>query len=226
MADEKKGWLRRKIEDAIRKGLTDTYESVKVDPESFLMQMRTAYGLPIVTYAGVYSVPMEQLDMVAADVIRGGMKMAAAEGAGMGLGGVLTIVPDLGILAAITMRTIQKLSLVYGFQFNTDDEIAELWVAAASAAGVDISRELVEKQVVNRFVPKVIQRIALQASGDVIDKWAGRLIPVLSSVIGAGLNYYFVRSWGGRAMGHFREKHGKMREEMNGKRLLDVPTEN
>ena len=48
------------------------------------------------------------------------------------------------------MRTIQKLSLIYGFEFNTEEEIAELWIAAASAAGVDISRELLEKEVVNR----------------------------------------------------------------------------
>ena len=88
----------------------------------------------------------------------------AIEGAGFGLGGLITIVPDLGILSAITMRTIQKLSLLYGFEFNTDDEIAELWIAAASAAGVDISRELIEKEVVNKFVPRVIQRIAARAS--------------------------------------------------------------
>ena len=122
---------------------------------------------------------------MAESVIRSGMKLAAAEGAGFGLGGIITIVPDLGILSAITMRTIQKLSLIYGFECNTDDEIAELWIAAASAAGVDISRELLEKEVVNRFVPKVIQRIAARASGEVVEKWAGRLIPMASSAIGA-----------------------------------------
>src|SRR5207249_2028276 len=106
------------------------------------------------------------------------------------------------ILAAITMRTVQKLSLLYGFEYNTDDEIAELWIAAASAAGVDVSRELLEKEVVNRFVPKVIQRIATRASTEVVEKWAGRLIPIASSAIGAGLNYYFVRSWGERARAH------------------------
>jgi len=110
-------------------------------------------------------------------------------------------------LSAITMRTIQKLSLIYGFEMNTDDEIAELWIAAASAAGVDISRELLEKEVVNRFVPKVIQRIAAQASADVVEKWAGRLIPIASSAIGCALNYYFVRAWGQRALAHFRAKH-------------------
>jgi uncharacterized protein (DUF697 family) len=140
-------------------------------------------------------------------VIRGGMKMAAAEGAGFGLGGILTIVPDLGILSAITMRTIQKLSLIYGFELNTDEEIADLWIAAASAAGVDIGRELLEKEVVNKFVPRVIQRIAVKAGSEVAEKWAGRLIPLTSSAIGCALNYYFVRAWGLRAQAHFRAKH-------------------
>jgi hypothetical protein len=111
------------------------------------------------------------------------------------------------------MRTIQKLSLVYGFQFNTDNEIAELWIAAASAAGVDISRDLLEKEVVNKFVPRVIQRIAARASTEVVEKWAGRMIPLLSSAIGATLNYWFVRAWGERAKAHFRERHLQLRED-------------
>ena len=207
MADEKKSWLRRRTESAFRTGLTRAYETVRVDPERFLFQLRAAYGLPIVTFQGVYSVEMSRLDDVAESVIRSGMKLAAAEGAGFGLGGIITIMPDLGILSAITMRTIQKLSLIYGFEMNTDDEIAELWIAAASAAGVDISRELLEKEVVNRFVPKVIQRIAARASTEVVEKWAGRLIPVASSAIGCVLNYYFVRAWSQRAATHFRKKH-------------------
>ena len=144
--DLKRSWLRRRVEGAIRGGLTRTYETIKVDPGRFLMQLRVAHGLPLATFHGVYTLPIERLDDVAESVIRGGMKLAAAEGAGFGLGGILTIVPDLGILSAITMRTIQKLSLIYGFELNSDDEIAELWIAAASAAGVDISRELLEKR--------------------------------------------------------------------------------
>jgi uncharacterized protein (DUF697 family) len=139
------------------------------------------------------------------------MKMAAVEGAGFGLGGLITIVPDLGVLSAITMRTVQKLSLLYGFQFNTDDEIAELWIAAASAAGLDVSREFVEREVVQRFVPRVIQRIAAKASAEMVEKWAGRVIPLASSAIGAGLNYWFVRAWGERARTHFRLRHLQLR---------------
>ena len=181
VAEHRKSWLRGRVETALVKGLTRAYSTVRVDPAKFLLQLRAAYRVPISGYHGVFSLEIEELDAVADSIIRSGMKIAAVEGAGFGLGGLITIVPDLGILSAITMRTIQKLSLLYGFEFNTDDEIAELWIAAASAAGVDISRELLEKEVVNKFVPRVIQRIAAQASTEVVEKWAGRVIPLVSS---------------------------------------------
>ena len=221
MAKElQKSWLRGRLETALVHGLTRAYETVKVDPPRFLLQLRAAYGLPISSFRGVYSVELGYLDEVANSVIRSSRKIAMIQGAGFGLGGLMTLVPDMGVLSAITMRTIQKLSLVYGFEFNTEEEMAELWIAAATAAGVDLSRELLEKEVINRFVPKMIQRIAVQASGEVVEKWAGRLIPVASSVIGAVLNYYFVRTWAERARVHFRQKHLEMRKRMQAEEAL------
>jgi hypothetical protein len=215
MAEQlRKSWARRKVENAIRRSFQHAYETVKVDPNKFLLQLRSAYGIPINSFHGIYSVDVTLLDDLANQIIHSGMKLAAAEGAGLGLGGILTMLPDLSILAGITLRTIQKLSLIYGFEYNTDEETAELWIAAASAAGVDISREVLEKEVVNRFVPKVIQRIAAQASAEAVEKWSGRLIPVASSAIGAGLNYYFVRAWGERAKSHFRQKHLEHRRRL------------
>jgi EcsC family protein len=211
MSSDHKSWLRRRVESGLVKGLTHAYETVKVNPDKFLIQLRAAYDLPVTSFKGMQSMDVGQLDDVAASILRSSTKMAAIQGAGFGLGGLLTVVPDLGLLSAITVRTIEKLSLLYGFEFNTDDEMAELWIAAASAAGVDISRELLEKEVINKFIPRVIQRIAAQASGEVVEKWAGRLIPVASSLIGAGLNYYFVRTWGQRAQAHFRQRHMEMR---------------
>ena len=211
MAEERKSWLRRRVEGALTTGFNRAYTTVRVDPDKFLLQLRAGYRVPISGYHGVFSLEIHELDVVADSIIRGGMKMAAVEGAGFGLGGLITIVPDLGVLSAITMRTVQKLSLLYGFQFNTDDEIAELWIAAASAAGLDVSREFVEREVVQRFVPRVIQRIAAKASAEMVEKWAGRVIPLASSAIGAGLNYWFVRAWGERARTHFRLRHLQLR---------------
>ncbi len=220
-----KGWLVRRIEGALRQSMTRAYETVRVDPAHYLFHLQGAHGLPISTFKGMATLPVQTVDDIAEQTIRAGMKIAAVEGAGLGLGGLITIVPDMGILATITLRTVQKLSLIYGFEFNTDEEVAELWIAMASAAGVDISRELVEKEFVNRFVPQVIRRIAAQASAEFVEKWTGRLIPVLSAAIGAGLNYYFVRAWGARAQAHFREKHMRLREQMlSAPEPLQLPT--
>ena len=213
--DERKSWLRRRLEGAIRSAFLKAYDTIKVDPKNYLDHLRMAYHLPALTYDGVYSVNPEILDSIAEDTIRAHMRMAAAEGAGLGLGGLFTMLPDLGILAGITLRMIQKLSLLYGFPYNTEQEEAELWVAAASAAGVDISRELLEKQFVSKFVPRVIQRIAVSASAEIVEKWTARLIPLVSSVIGAGLNYYFVKIWGERAVAHFRRRHREIRQAKN-----------
>jgi uncharacterized protein (DUF697 family) len=209
----RKSWMRRSVEAAVRNAFMKAYATVKVNPEKYLEHLRMAYDLPALTYQGVYSVDPAMLDHIAEQTIRAHTRLATVEGAGLGMGGMFTILPDLGILAAITLRMIQKLSLIYGFPYNTEEEEAELWVAAASAAGVDISRELLEKQFVKRFVPKVIQRIAVSASGEIVEKWAARLIPLVSSMIGAGLNHYFVKVWGERAVRHFREKHIQVRAQ-------------
>ncbi len=211
---QKHGLTRRAVEAVAKRALKRAFKTIAVNPQEYLFQLRAAHDLPVQSYLGMFTVPVDVLDDLARQTIRAGMKMAAAEGAGFGLGGIFTLLPDLSILSAITMRTIQKLSLIYGFEFNTDEEQAELWIAAASAAGVDISRELIEKQLVKRFIPQVAQKIAAQASADVAEKWVGRLIPLASSAIGAGLNYYFVRGWGRRAMAHFHNRHLETRAKM------------
>jgi uncharacterized protein (DUF697 family) len=222
-SNDHKSWVRRRVEDAVRNAFMKAYDTIKVNPEHYLEHLRMAYNLPALTYDGVYSVDSDLLDQIAEDTIRAHMRFAAAEGAGLGMGGLFTMLPDLGILAGITLRMIQKLSLIYGFSYDTEEEEAELWIDAASAAGVDISRDLLERQFVKRFVPRVIQRIAVSASAEIVEKWTARLIPVVSSAIGAGLNYYFVKVWGERAIGHFRQKHLQIRQRRS---AIPLPASN
>jgi uncharacterized protein (DUF697 family) len=205
--EESSSWLVRRLEGAFKSALTRAYETVRVHPDQYLMHLRAAHGVPASSYEGLFSVPVAELDSIAEQTVRGAMKMAGAEGAGLGFGGLATIVPDLGILSAITMRMVQKLSLIYGFEYNTDEEVAELWIAAATAAGVDISKELLEKTVVRTFVERVIGRMAANFSAEFAEEMVARAVPVVSSVVGALLNYYFVRAWGNRALTHFRQRH-------------------
>jgi uncharacterized protein (DUF697 family) len=217
-------WLARRIESALKSALTRAYETVRVNPEEYLMHLRMAHGVPALSYEGLFTVPVAELDSIALTTVRGAMKMACAEGAGLGFGGFVTIVPDLGILSAITMRTIQKLSLIYGFEYNTDEEVANLWIAAATAAGVDVSKELLEKTVLRSFVQRVIGRIAARYSGEFAEKMVARAVPILSSVVGAALNYYFVRAWGRRALGHFRQRHLEERNRREVEPILLGPS--
>jgi hypothetical protein len=147
------------------------------------------------------------IDPIAARTIKSASRMAALEGAGLGLGGFLTMVPDMGILSAITLRMLQKLSLLYGFEFATEEDTVNLWIATASAAGLDLSRDFIEKQAVERIVPRIIDRIAVKVGTEVAEKWAGRIVPVLSAGAAGALNYYFVRAWGRRAQKHFLARH-------------------
>lgn len=208
-----KSWLAKRVQWALNRGLTSAYKGIGVDPYKYVLHLRHAHGLPINALDQVFSIHPAALDHIADQTIQASMKLAAAEGAGFGVGGLITIVPDFGALSAITLRMMQKLSLVYGFAYSTDAEVAELWIATASAAGVDLGKDLMEKEVIERFVPRVIGRIAAQAGTEVAERWSGRLVPVLSSAIGGALNYYFVRQWGLRAKGHFREKHLALRRQ-------------
>jgi len=172
-----------------------------------LRQLRRAHRLPIAAWPEMFDLGPEVIDPIAAATIKAASRVAALEGAGLGVGGFLTVVPDMGILAAITLRMLQKLSLLYGFEYASDEEISELWIAAATAAGLDLGRDFLEKQAAERLVPRIIDRMAVKLGTEVAEKWAGRIIPVLSAGAAGALNYYFVRAWGRRAQKHFRDRH-------------------
>jgi hypothetical protein len=70
----------------------------------------------------------------------------------------------------------------------------------------------VQKELVERFVPRVMERIAARMSVEVAEKWSARAIPLVSGALGAALNYYFIREWGRRAKRHFRERHLERRQ--------------
>ena len=84
-----------------------------------------------------------------------------------------------------------------------DSHGAALWIAAGSAAGLDLTREFLEKRVVEPVVPLVIDRIAVKVGAELAEKWMGRVLPVVSAGTAAVLNYYFIRAWGRRAQSHF-----------------------
>lgn len=198
---------------AVRAGLWRAYHHIKLDPSKYLRKVRRVHGLPIQRWADIRYLGEGALKLPAERIVQSSARIAALEGLGMGLGGFSTLVPDMYILSAITIRMLQKLSLIYGFEYSTPTEMAALWIAAGSAAGLEFTRGFFEKQTVERIVPHVIDRIAVKVGTEVAEKWVGKFVPVLSAGMAGTLNYYFVRGWGRRAQRHFIEKHRANREQ-------------
>jgi uncharacterized protein (DUF697 family) len=195
----------------LRFGALRGFRSVEIDPKEFRRHLAQKYGLRVAQFADMRDVPLERLDAIAERLIRDAQRLALAEGAGFGLGGAITILPDAGLLTVITLRLIQRLSLLYGFEDQERGDRVELWLAAAAAAGVDFGKELAEKQMVEKLAPRIAARIAVKIGEESAEKWVGRLIPLASSAIGGALNYSFVRTWGRRVQRHLRARHVALR---------------
>jgi len=163
--------LDRMLRFGVRRGLG----SVEVNPEDFRRQLADKHGLWVPNFGRMQDVPLERLDAIAQKLIRNAERLALAEGAGFGLGGMITLLPDASILTAITLRLIQRLCLLYGFETRGQDERLELWLAAASATGVDYGKDLVEKQMFERLAPRIAKRLAVKLGQETAEKWVGRM---------------------------------------------------
>jgi hypothetical protein len=203
---EKNPLFARLLRKSVRAGFRRAYRQVRLNPDEYLHHVRRVYDLPIERWSDVHRIDERRIQLPADRIVSASAKAAALEGIGLGIGGFASILPDMGILAAIVVRMLQKLSLVYGFEYSTQEEVAALWLAAASAAGLDFGRDFLEKQAVERLVPRIIDRVAVKFGAEVAEKWVGRLVPVVSAGIAGMLNYYLVRSWGRRAQKHFMER--------------------
>src|SRR5882757_4165604 len=88
----------RGVNRVLRFGLRRGMRSIEVAPEDFRRQLADKHGLWVPNFGRMHDVPLERLDAIAQKLIRDAERLAAAEGAGFGLGGMITLLPDASIL--------------------------------------------------------------------------------------------------------------------------------
>lgn len=191
----------------LRLGALRGMRSIEIDPEVFRRELSEKHGLWVPSLARLKEVPIEHLDSVAAKLIRDAERLALVEGAGLGLGGLITFLPDASFLTIITLRLIQRLALLYGFETRESEQRIEMWKAAAAATGIDYGKDLAGKQMCEKIAPRVAKQLAAKLGTETAEKWVGRMIPLASSAISGALNFSFVRGWGRRAQRHLRVRH-------------------
>jgi uncharacterized protein (DUF697 family) len=207
MAKLPKSLAGRAVGRFLRFGMLRGMRTVEIDPEDFRRNLAEKHGLWVPHFGRMRDVPLEKLDAIAERMIHDAQRLAMAQGAGFGLGGMITVLPDAGLLTVITLRLIQKLCLLYGFQEDGTERRVQMWMAAAGAAGVDFGKDLAEKQMIEKVAPRIASRLAVRIGEESAEKWIARIIPLASSAIGGALNYTFVRTWGRRVQRHLRDKH-------------------
>jgi hypothetical protein len=191
----------------LRFGMLRGLRSVEINADDFRKYLSDKHGLWVPHFGRMRDVPLEKLDRIAERLIHDSQRLALAQGAGFGLGGMITLLPDASLLTIITLRLIQRLCLLYGFEERGHDERLELWLAAAAAAGIDFSKDLAEKQMLEKLAPRLAGRLAVKIGEESAEKWVGRMVPLASSAIGGALNYTFVKTWGRRVQRHLRDRH-------------------
>lgn len=191
----------------LRFGALKGMRSIEIDPEGFRRELSKKHGLWVPNLARLKEVPVEHLDAVAARLIRDAERLALVEGVGLGLGGIITLLPDASFLTIITLRLIQRLALLYGFETRESEQRIEMWKAAAAATGIDYGKDLAGKQMCEKIAPRIAKQLAAKLGTETAEKWVGRMVPLASSAIGGALNFSFVRGWGRRAQRHLRARH-------------------
>ena len=207
MAKLPKSIAGRAVGRFLRFGMLRGLKSVEIDPEEFRRNLAEKHGLWVPHFGRMKDAPLEKLDAIAERLIHDAQRLAMAQGAGFGLGGVITVIPDTGFLTLITLRLIQRLCLLYGFEGDGEERRLQMWMAAASAAGIDFGKDIAEKQMIEKLAPRLATRLAVHLGEESAERWVGRLVPLASSAIGGALNYSFVKTWGRRVHRHLREKH-------------------
>jgi uncharacterized protein (DUF697 family) len=202
-----KSLASRTVGRFLRFGMLRGLRSVEIDPDDFRQYLADKHHLWIPHFGRMRDVPIEQLDAIAEKLIHNAQRIALAQGAGFGLGGMITILPDASLLTIIALRLIQRLCLLYGFEERESERRIQMWLAAAGAAGIDLGKDLAEKQIAERLAPRIAGRLAMRIGEESAEKWVGRMVPLASSAIGGALNYTFIRTWGRRVHRHLREKH-------------------
>src|SRR5207244_7938776 len=131
----------------LRFGVLRGLRSIEIDPENFRRHLANKHGLWVQDFARMKDVPTDRLDAIATELIGNAERLALAEGAGFGLGGMMTLLPDASLLTVITLRLIQRLSLLSGFEANGRHQRVEILKVDSAASCIDYVRELAVNQM-------------------------------------------------------------------------------
>ncbi|MDP4104600.1 MAG: EcsC family protein [Bacillota bacterium] len=77
---------------------------------------------PINTVLDIKDLPLELMEKISNEIIEKRKKFAAIQGATTGVGGIFTLAIDIPALLAVSLKTLQEISLIHGYDPNEKNE--------------------------------------------------------------------------------------------------------
>lgn len=77
---------------------------------------------PINSVLDIQDLPLQLLDKISHEVIRKRKKFATIQGASTGIGGIFTLAIDIPALLAISLKTLQEIAIIHGYDPNEKSE--------------------------------------------------------------------------------------------------------
>lgn len=198
--------------------------------DAALVREARKLGLECEKIADFKNVDLEQLDRLARRFFGSNKLLAALEGAGTGFGGAALIAADVPALFTISFRSIQQIGSCYGFDM-TDPAMRPIVLsvlgagaasssaakaqalldmrlaASAFASGWSYQRvaEFTATGVAARALKRISERLPRDIAKELSRKKLAQLLPFVGAAVGAGFNYWFLRTTTETAYMLFRE---------------------
>ena len=143
------------------------------------------------------------------------MRLARLEGGALGIGGIVTVAPDLVALLWLQSRMVWYIAAAYGFDPNHPMRPAEYLALqglydtpahareALDGVGKRLAFALAEKALTGRRPEMLHLRLAKYVARRMARRYAGRLIPFIGAPIGAMQNGNVTGQLGRRALDYY-----------------------
>ena len=174
---------------------------------------------------------LELSDMLANEVHNWANGVATAEGGAAGFFGIAGMVIDVPTLITLSLRTIHKIGLCYGYECKTESDqhfayaimsaagantVQEKAISVATLAAMNSTitkmtwKKIAEKAVENKYGKEAailaIKNLAKQLGVNITKRKASQAIPVVGSVVGAAINLAFINDMAWAARRSFQER--------------------
>ncbi|MFD2972405.1 EcsC family protein [Peribacillus deserti] len=93
-----------------------------ISKERLFSRIQDHTGQNVEKLSDIRSIPIKPLDEVTAELIGQRKKLAAFQGATTGIGGMFTLALDIPAILAISLKTLQEIAIIYGYDPDEKSE--------------------------------------------------------------------------------------------------------